>query len=76
MLQMVGLEEKAGQYPRKLSGGQQQRVGIARAMAVEPKVILFDEPTSSLDPELVKEVLRVIKDVYKRQRQDRVSLRC
>ena len=61
LLQMVGLEEKAGQYPRKLSGGQQQRVGIARAMAVEPKVILFDEPTSSLDPELVKEVLRVIK---------------
>ena len=61
LLQMVGLEEKAGQYPRKLSGGQQQRVGVARAMAVEPKVILFDEPTSSLDPELVKEVLRVIK---------------
>ena len=61
LLQMVGLEEKAGQYPRKLSGGQQQRVGIARAMAVEPKVILFDEPTSSLDPELVKEVLRDIK---------------
>lgn len=61
LLKMVGLEEKASQYPRKLSGGQQQRVGIARAMAVEPKIILFDEPTSSLDPELVKEVLRVIK---------------
>ena len=61
VLENIGLEEKAGQYPRKLSGGQQQRVGIARAMAVEPKVILFDEPTSSLDPELVKEVLRVIK---------------
>lgn len=61
LLSQVGLEEKAYVYPRKLSGGQQQRVGIARAMAVGPKVILFDEPTSSLDPELVKEVLRVIK---------------
>lgn len=61
LLERVGLKEKADAYPRKLSGGQQQRVGIARAMAVEPKVILFDEPTSSLDPELVKEVLRVIK---------------
>lgn len=61
LLEQVGLKEKADAYPRKLSGGQQQRVGIARAMAVEPKVILFDEPTSSLDPELVKEVLRVIK---------------
>lgn len=61
LLSQVGLEEKAQVYPRKLSGGQQQRVGIARAMAVDPKVILFDEPTSSLDPELVKEVLRVIK---------------
>ena len=61
LLRSVGLLKKLNQYPRKLSGGQQQRVGIARAMAVEPKVILFDEPTSSLDPELVKGILRVIK---------------
>ena len=60
-LKNVGLLDHANHYPRHMSGGQQQRVGIARAMAVEPKVILFDEPTSSLDPELVKEVLRVIK---------------
>jgi polar amino acid transport system ATP-binding protein len=59
-LARVGLEEKAEEYPARLSGGQQQRVAIARALAMEPEVLLFDEPTSSLDPELVGEVLRVI----------------
>ncbi len=57
----VGLQDKADVYPGKLSGGQQQRVAIARALAMEPEVMLFDEPTSSLDPELVGEVLRVIR---------------
>jgi polar amino acid transport system ATP-binding protein len=61
MLQKVGLSAKADEYPIRLSGGQQQRVGIARALAVEPAAILFDEPTSSLDPELVGEVLQVMK---------------
>ncbi|AFS79561.1 amino acid ABC transporter ATP-binding protein YxeO [Gottschalkia acidurici 9a] len=61
ILKTVGLEDKADIYPSKLSGGQQQRVGIGRAMAVEPDVMLFDEPTSALDPELVGEVLDVIK---------------
>ncbi|BBK31658.1 polar amino acid transport system ATP-binding protein [Stella humosa] len=60
-LAKVGLADKAGEYPARLSGGQQQRVAIARALAMEPEVLLFDEPTSSLDPELVGEVLRVIK---------------
>ena len=63
MLQLVGLSEKQNSYPCQLSGGQQQRVGIARAMATSPEVILFDEPTSSLDPELVREVLDVIKSL-------------
>ncbi|MBQ1442607.1 MAG: amino acid ABC transporter ATP-binding protein [Renibacterium sp.] len=63
LLARVGLQGKAGAYPRQLSGGQQQRVAIARALALEPKVLLFDEPTSALDPELVKEVLDVIKDL-------------
>lgn len=59
----VGLEERVNYYPRQLSGGQQQRVAIARALALHPKVILFDEPTSALDPEMVGEVLSVIKSV-------------
>ncbi len=61
LLDMVGLAEKAGQYPSQLSGGQQQRVAIARALAMRPKVMLFDEVTSALDPELVGEVLSVIR---------------
>jgi polar amino acid transport system ATP-binding protein len=63
LLDRVGLADKADAYPRQLSGGQQQRVAIARALALEPGVILFDEPTSALDPELVGEVLAVIKDL-------------
>ena len=63
LLARVGLADKASAYPRQLSGGQQQRVAIARALALEPELILFDEPTSALDPELVGEVLSVIKDL-------------
>ena len=63
MLQKVGLADKADSYPARLSGGQQQRVAIARALAMEPHIMLFDEPTSALDPELVGEVLQVMKDL-------------
>lgn len=63
LLQRVGLGDKLDSYPNKLSGGQQQRVAIARALAMEPKTILFDEPTSALDPELVGEVLQVMKQL-------------
>ncbi|MFQ5879065.1 MAG: ectoine/hydroxyectoine ABC transporter ATP-binding protein EhuA [Dehalococcoidia bacterium] len=63
LLSMVGLEDKVSEYPARLSGGQKQRVAIARAMAMEPRVMLFDEVTSALDPELVGEVLNVIRDL-------------
>ncbi|MFF0436030.1 amino acid ABC transporter ATP-binding protein [Streptomyces sp. NPDC004327] len=63
LLDRVGLADKAAAYPKQLSGGQQQRVAIARALALEPGLLLFDEPTSALDPELVGEVLDVIKDL-------------
>ena len=63
LLKKVGLLEKASEYPNRLSGGQKQRVAIARALAMTPDVMLFDEPTSALDPEMVKEVLEVMKDL-------------
>ncbi|HXS07038.1 MAG TPA: amino acid ABC transporter ATP-binding protein [Rhizomicrobium sp.] len=63
LLDRVGLAEKASAYPNELSGGQQQRVAIARALAMRPKILLFDEPTSALDPELVGEVLSVMKEL-------------
>ena len=63
LLNKVGLAEKASEYPSRLSGGQKQRVAIARALAMEPEVMLFDEPTSALDPEMVKEVLDVMKSL-------------
>lgn len=63
LLKKVGLQDKANFYPDQLSGGQKQRVAIARALAMEPKAMLFDEPTSALDPELVGEVLQVMKDL-------------
>lgn len=63
LLQKVGLSEKAEMYPASLSGGQAQRVAIARALAMEPQIMLFDEPTSALDPEMVGEVLAVMKEL-------------
>lgn len=65
LLERVGLAQKADAYPNSLSGGQKQRVAIARALAMEPELMLFDEPTSALDPEMVKEVLEVMKDLAK-----------
>ena len=65
IIQMVGLSDKLDVYPSKLSGGQQQRVAIARALAMEPEIMLFDEPTSALDPELVGEVLSVMRNLAK-----------
>ncbi len=65
LLEKVGLKDKANVYPSKLSGGQKQRVAIARALAMNPDIMLFDEPTSALDPELVGEVLIVMKDLAK-----------
>ncbi len=65
LLERVGLSEKAGSYPRQLSGGQQQRVAIARALCMNPDIMLFDEPTSALDPEMVGEVLQVMKELAK-----------
>ncbi|RZT22447.1 MULTISPECIES: amino acid ABC transporter ATP-binding protein [Fictibacillus] len=65
LLQAVGLSDKAHAYPSRLSGGQKQRVAIARALAMNPEIMLFDEPTSALDPEMVKEVLQVMKNLVK-----------
>ena len=63
LLRRVGLEDKADAYPAQLSGGQKQRIAIVRALAMKPKVMLFDEPTSALDPEMVGEVLEVMKEL-------------
>ena len=65
LLRMVGLEDRADAYPSQLSGGQKQRIGIVRALCMEPEILLFDEPTSALDPEMVGEVLDVMKNLAK-----------
>lgn len=65
LLKRVGLQEKKDSYPNNLSGGQKQRVAIARALCMDPDMMLFDEPTSALDPEMIKEVLEVMKDLGK-----------
>lgn len=65
LLEKVGLKDKANVYPNQLSGGQKQRIAIARALAMEPEIMLFDEPTSALDPEMIKEVLDVMRDLAK-----------
>ena len=63
LLERVGIAEQAAKYPGQLSGGQQQRVAIARALAMQPNIMLFDEPTSALDPEMIKEVLDVMREL-------------
>ena len=63
LLERVGIPDQADKYPKELSGGQQQRVAIARALAMKPNIMLFDEPTSALDPEMIKEVLDVMKEL-------------
>jgi polar amino acid transport system ATP-binding protein len=67
LLSQMGLEDKAKAYPCELSGGQQQRVSIARALALNPKILFFDEPTSALDPELTGEILKVIKKLAEKK---------
>ena len=70
LLRRIGLEDKAGEYPNKLSGGQKQRIAIVRALAMNPEVMLFDEPTSALDPEMVGEVLDLIRELADRGDDD------
>ena len=69
VLETVGLADKKDNFPNELSGGQKQRVAIARGLALEPDILLFDEPTSALDPELVKEVLDIIRKLKKERRE-------